>query len=138
MLCANRTAECLCAAASDIDGSAEFVVLEKGKETGSHLKRGTVGGSSSSGEKTVIVRTVDIGKYLTEKNLIEFDFVSIDIEGGELEIFEHILKSGISVHVVAMELNMDFIRMDYRMSKYDYELSAQVGADRIYRRKKLS
>jgi FkbM family methyltransferase len=133
---ANRTAECLCAAASDTDGSAEFVILEEGKETGSHLKRDCDEDGKLSGQKTVRVQTVDIGKLLLEKNLINFDFVSIDIEGGELEIFEHILKSGIVVHVVAMELNMDFVQMDYRMNQHGYELSAQVGADRIYVRKK--
>jgi FkbM family methyltransferase len=128
----NRLADCINAAAGTQDGKAEFVVLEGGFETGSHLaKEGEVAKAST---RRIPVEVVDIARVLREHGVKKIDFLSIDIEGGEMELFDHIAGTGIEIDVVAIELNMNFVEMDARMARHGYRLQAQVGADRIYRR----
>jgi len=129
---ANRLADCINAAASTRDGQAEFVVLEGGFETGSHLAREDE--ATQAGTRRIPVEVVDIARVLREHGVQKIDFLSIDIEGGEMELFDHIAATGIPIDVVAMELNMNFVEMDAHMARQGYRLEAQVGADRIYRR----
>jgi FkbM family methyltransferase len=128
---ANRLADCINAAAGTHDGKAEFVVLEGGFETGSHLAK--EGEATKAGTRRIPVEVVDIARVLREHGVKKINFLSIDIEGGEMELFDHIAASGIQIDVVAMELNMNFVEMDARMARHGYRLKAQVGADRIYR-----
>lgn len=130
---ANRTADCINAAAGTQDGKAEFVVLEGGFETGSHLAK--EGEAAKAGTRRIPVEVVDIARVLREHGVRRIDFLSIDIEGGEMELFDHIAATGIPIDVAAMELNMSFVEMDARMARHCYRLEAQVGADRIYRRR---
>jgi FkbM family methyltransferase len=130
---ANRSADCINAAAGTRDGQAEFVVLEGGFETGSHLaKQGEV---AKAGARRIPVEVVDIARVLREHGVKQIDFLSIDIEGGEMELLDHIAATGMPIDVVAMELNMNFVEMDAHMARHGYRLEAQVGADRIYRRR---
>lgn len=89
------------------------------------------------GESEVIqVRAYDLTKLLLNNNIVHVDYLSIDTEGGELNIIKSIDFSLIDVEVIGVENNY---RQPFEpiLQSLGYEKVASLGVDEIYKKKRL-
>lgn len=95
--------------------------------------------------KVIFVETVPINKILEEHKLFHIDFLSLDIEGGELNILKAIDFERFFIDVISVENNWEdpickeaknsTIRKYMEESGYDY--ITRLGVDEVYRKKNL-
>ncbi|NNE35594.1 MAG: hypothetical protein HKN13_10165 [Rhodothermales bacterium] len=85
------------------------------------------------GSKTLIsVPGARLRELLSENNISKVDFLSLDIEGGELDVIKTILEDGIDVQLCTIE-NRDRNSSLWRlMRKHGYHLIAKVASDEVY------
>jgi hypothetical protein len=78
------------------------------------------------------VRSYEVNSILSRLGARFIDFISIDIEGGELALFSAIDLGRFRPSVVCLEENEDWSKMDKEMHKKHYKSLGKVGSDRIY------
>jgi len=98
-----------------------------------HQKRITdeielMGGSSVD----VDIKCFDISKLLLQHKLTEIDFLSIDVEGSELDILESIDYKKIKINVILAENNYSDTRLTSFLETKGYELVGRISIDDVY------
>ena len=87
------------------------------------------------GEKTSItVPCFTLEKIVADHMLAKIDYLSIDTEGGELEIVESLRNVKVKVSVVSVENNYGDWRIFNSLRRQGYKLVAEAG-DEIYRKR---
>lgn len=79
----------------------------------------------------IMVQSMRLSTILEEHDLLEVDYLSLDTEGGELEILKSIDFSKISVKAISVENNYDDPRIYRLLKKQGFRLDAVAG-DEIY------
>jgi len=96
--------------------------------------------AAASGEHTrelqVTCSTFD--ELMEQSGLQHIDYLSIDTEGGELDLLKTINFERFSIKVVSVENNFGDGRFEVTMSNIGYELVAVIGDDDIYLRQEAS
>jgi FkbM family methyltransferase len=83
--------------------------------------------SVANGKNEISVETITIDKIIAENNIDFVDFVKMDIEGAELEIFEAPLDWLNKVGEIKIEVHYDKSRFDFFIQKLQqYGFTAQV------------
>jgi FkbM family methyltransferase len=111
----NRDCICIEGAASDREKIYDFLDIEGVEALGGiyekydkrHLERidRDIIKYNGKGKKIIEVKGFDINKILVEKKLTEIDYLSIDTEGGELEILKAIDYKIIKIKLISVEVN---------------------------------
>jgi FkbM family methyltransferase len=87
--------------------------------------------------KEIDVPTVRLEDSLRQQNHCEIDYLSLDTEGGELEILKSIDFANIFVGCLSIENNTHGLEIYHLMSDQGFRLSAIAGCDEIYVNRKL-
>jgi FkbM family methyltransferase len=142
-LSAARCARCLQLCVSDFEGSAEFVECDAGIDEKMlsglvrhfdprHSERVR---NQASGGRSLQVPVRKLSDVLTEQDLYEIDFCSIDTEGAEISILSELDTERFRVAVFAVENNYDEPALRELMAAKDYDLVARLEHDDIYARR---
>ena len=139
-----RSAPILPYAISDRDGEASFIAVTSGYTQMSGLEATydaamlkRVRASERHAEDRITVDTRSLNSLFAELGLTEVDFVSLDIEGGELSALEAFDFDSHRVGVWAIENNAASPKLPRLMRDRGFELVEFCGVDEIYRRKDL-
>jgi FkbM family methyltransferase len=143
-LIAARKCHCVRACVTDFSGAGVFLAVGGvptlsglvSKYDSRHLKRiQREVGSSGSDTRELNVRCYTFDELMQENELSAIDYLSIDTEGGELDLLKTINFERFSIEVVSVENNFADSRFEATMNKNGYELIAVIGDDDIYLRK---
>lgn len=135
-----RRCACLGVAVAAQDGHAEFIEITEGYTQMSGLAASydpslleTVRADPRHGERRHRVKTRTLASILTKTGLETPDFISLDIEGGELAVLETFPFDRHRVGIWAIENNSADPRIARIMRDHGYELAEFCGPDEIYR-----
>lgn len=78
------------------------------------------------------IQLVSLERVLEKHNISKVDYLSIDVEGAELQILESIDFSSIDVSALSVENNYNDYRIPRLMNKNGYELRVRLQHDNIY------
>ncbi len=138
-----RKAPCLPYAVADKRGEASFMAVTEGYTQMSGLLDsydddllGKVRADPRHVEAVITVQTVTIADILDEAGIPEPDFVSLDIEGGELAALRVFPFENYKVQTWAIENNTAGPEIAQIMRENGYNLIEFCGPDEIYARKK--
>jgi len=125
-LCANRTCKCIQACIGATDGMIAFPVVADSHASlfASARKCGV--------HPLVDVPMLTLPTLFRQAGVERVDFLSLDIEGGELEVFSTIADTGVRPRCVSIEQNAPPEEMDMGMSRFGYNFIAKLFPDRIY------
>ena len=111
----NRNCICIEGAASDKNGNFEFLDIEGVESLGGiiekydprHLERidRDIEKYGGLGKKVISVKGYNINEILINNNLTNIDYLSIDTEGGELNILKAIDYEKIKIKLITVEVN---------------------------------
>ncbi len=139
-----RTCPCLGLAVAATDGEAEFLEISEGFTQMSGLAQSydpdllaRVRADPRHAETTIRVETRTISRILTEAGLPHPDFVSLDIEGGEVAALEAFPFADHRVGLWAIENNTATSRIGEIMRASGHDLVAFCGPDEIWQRRDL-
>lgn len=134
-----RSSPCLPYAVSDQDGEASFIAVTHGFTQMSGLEGsydarmlGRVRADPRHAEDRITVETRTLNAIFDESGLSEVDFLSLDIEGGELAALEAFDFEKHRVGVWAIENNTGGSQIAQLMRKHGYNLAEFCGVDEIY------
>ena len=139
-----RRCACLGYAVAPADGVAEFIEVTEG-----YTQMSGLAGSYEPGvlamvradprhkERVTRVETRCLSRILTDAGMIDPDFVSLDIEGGEVAVLETFPFDRHAVGVWAIENNTGTDAIVRIMQANGYELVEFCGQDEIWRRRGL-
>ncbi|KPP89255.1 MAG: methyltransferase, FkbM family [Rhodobacteraceae bacterium HLUCCA08] len=135
-----RFCPCIQCAVAPRDGEAEFIEIRDGYTQMSGLKDlydpgilTEVRAHDRHDEAVTRVETRTLSRILTEAGLPDPHFVSLDIEGGELEVLANFPFDQHEVQVWAIENNTADTRLRGVMESVGYDLVEFCGPDEIYR-----
>lgn len=136
-----RACPCLPYAVADQDGEAEFIAVTQGFTQMSGLAGtydadllGQVRADPRHQETTITVQTRTLSGILTESGITDPDFVSLDIEGGELAALQSFPFDKHAVGAWAIENNTGTPDIAELMRQNGYNLIEFCGPDEIYAR----
>ena len=143
-LCHNRKAICVQCCVSNFNGSAEFLKISGPKDSEMlsgmynsydprHVTRikdqiNDLGGTA----ELIQVPVVTLTSLLLQHNLKKVDFISIDTEGGELEIIKSIDFNVIDIDVIVVENNYGTPDITNFLADKGYHCVGQIEQDQIY------
>jgi FkbM family methyltransferase len=136
---ATRSCPCLGYAVADQEGTAEFITVTEGFTqmsglSGSYdeamLKR--VRENPRHKEATIEVPTKPLAAILVEAGINDPDFVSLDIEGGELAALQSFPFADHRVGMWSIENNTGTHEIVELMREHNYDLIDFCGPDEIY------
>lgn len=140
-----RRCPCLPFAVADRDGTADLIVVDRGFVQMSGLAQtydpgllDRVRADPRHAETTVTVETRTLARIMDDAGIAEADFVSLDIEGGELAVLEGFPFHRIRVAIWAIENNTATPRLAEIMRANGYVLAELCGPDEIWRLRDLS
>ena len=87
-----------------------------------------------SKREVIRVKYCKLQSILKEFPLSNINYLSIDTEGGELDILKSLDLKNLNIDVISVENNchcFDFLRL---LKKFDYKLVATANADEIYKK----
>lgn len=141
---AARACPCLPYAVDVTDGTAEFVEVTEGYTQMSGLAAsydqnllGQVRADPRHKEQTVTVETRTLSRILTEAGIPDPDFVSLDIEGGEVRVLSDFPFDQHKVGVWSIENNSGTGEIAEIMRANGYDLVEFCGPDEIWRNSAL-
>ena len=85
----------------------------------------------------VDIKCCSVTKLLLENNLTNIDFLSIDVEGSELDILESVDFNKIKIDIILAENNYQDSKLSLFLKTKGYELVQQIAIDEVYKLKKL-
>lgn len=139
-----RSSPCLPYAVADRDGEATFIAVTKGFTQMSGLEESydttmlsRVRSDPRHAESRITVPTRTLNAIFEESGMAEVDFVSLDIEGGELAALEAFDFGKFPVGAWAIENNTGGSQIAKLMRKQGYNLAEFCGVDEIYARNDL-
>lgn len=140
-----RSSPCLPYAVSDADGEASFLTVTKGYTQMSGLVDAydpdllqKVRDSDRHEEEKVTVQTRRLERLLVENDMPNPEFVSLDIEGGELAVLRSFNFGKHRVGAWAIENNSGTSEIAQIMQQNGYKLVEFCGPDEIYALEQLS
>jgi FkbM family methyltransferase len=140
-----RRCACLPCAVADQDGTAELIVVDRGYIQMSGLARsydqgllGRVRADPRHAERSLTVETRRLDRIMDEAGIAAADFVSLDIEGGEVAVLTGFPFARIRVAVWAIENNTGDGAIGAVMRANGYVLAEFCGPDEIWRLRDLS
>lgn len=140
----NRKGHCINKCAYSHDGEVDFNLNNGYSEMLSgvrdcyddrHYKRLESEQSQLGGETQVIkCRCCKLTDELLSLNITHVDFMSIDVEGGELKVLEGLDLKAIDVRVLLIEDNYPdrFEPIDQLLRSYGYNHKFTIGSDKVY------
>lgn len=139
-----RSSPCLPYAVADADGEAPFIAVTEGLTQMGGLADpynprmlARVRADPRHAEEKITVPTRTLNAIFAESGLTEVDFVSLDIEGGELAALRAFDHAAHRVNVWAIENNTGRGDIAALMRENGYNLAEFCGVDEIYMRKDL-
>ena len=140
-----RSSPCLPYAIADHDGEANFIAVTQGYTQMSGLADRyddamltRVRSDPRHAEDRITVPTRTLNAIFEEAGMAEVDFVSLDIEGGELAALRAFDHDRYRVGVWAIENNAASPEIPRLMREYGYNLAEFCGVDDIFVRGDLS
>lgn len=140
-----RRCPCLPFAVAAEDGEAEMIVVERGFIQMSGLAQSydpgmldRVRADPRHAETRVTVQTRRLDRIMQEAGIEVADFVSLDIEGGELAVLESFPFARLRVRIWAIENNTADPGIGAVMRANGYELAEFCGPDELWRLRDLS
>ncbi len=140
-----RRCPCLPCAVAGEEGLAEMIVIDRGLTQMSGLAQsydagilGQVRADPRHAERRLTVPTRRLDRIMDEAGIAAADFVSLDIEGGELAVLEGFPFARIAVAVWAIENNTADRAIGAVMRANGYVLAEFCGPDEIWRHRDLS
>lgn len=135
----NRQCPCVEVAIASKDGEAEFIEITEGYTQMSGLADsydknllGTVRADKRHKENVVKVKTQTLSAILTEMGLENPDFISLDIEGGEIECLNSFPFDKHDVTIWSIENNTGTSEIKQIMDSKGYDLIEFCGPDEMY------
>lgn len=137
LLVQNRTSTSIQAGIAEIDGSAEFIqVLEGFKMMGglaaSYEPETLAKVQESSPTAVITVPTRRLDNLLAEHGLTTIDYLSIDVEGGELGVLQGIDFSRVSIGMMSVENNTGAPDVREFLKNAGFRMSARYGMDDLF------
>lgn len=139
-----RTSPCLPYAIADQDGEATFIAVTEGYTQMSGLEGEydaamlrRVRSDPRHAEDRITVQTRSLNSLFVETGMNRVDFVSLDIEGGELAALTAFDHARYRVDVWAIENNTGGPQIAALMREKGYNLAEFCGVDEIYVRNDL-
>lgn len=137
-----RTCPCIGLAIAPTEGEADFIEISKGYTQMSGLAKTydkkllkTVRADGRHKEKKIKVKTQTLSGLMQETGLMHPDFVSLDIEGGELACLKDFPFERHSVGIWAIENNTGGKEIREIMMANGYALIEFCGPDEMYRKR---
>ncbi len=137
----SRRCPCLCVAVADKDGEAVFLDVREGltqmgglRET---LTPGALGAITSNPKTTSVeikVPTRTLGGIVEENGLTQIDYISLDVEGGELNVLAGFPFDRVAVTAWTIENSRDAKEINDLMTAKGYRLAEVLGDDLVYLR----
>ena len=137
-----RSAHAINACAAPEEGVVPFVEIEGGGEMLSgvannydplHRRRVERTIRRTGGRlQTVETAAVRIDRLLDERGIDRVDYLSIDTEGGELDILRSIDLKRYSVGCITIENNLHSLDLRHCLRPLGYRLAAILGCDEVY------
>lgn len=139
---AARKCPCLGYAVAGQTGEAEFMEVTSGYtqmsgflDSYSADLLGQVRANPQHSEKLHTLQKKSLQSVLDEQNLKKIDFLSLDVEGGEMDILTSFPFEAYDIEVFSIENNAQTSDLPKFMTSNGYELVEFVGVDDIYRKK---
>lgn len=134
-----RRCPCLGVAVAAEEGEAEFIEITEGYTQMSGLAQtydkgllSTVRKNKRHAENTIQVKTQTLSGILTDAGLPNPDFVSLDIEGGELACLKTFPFAEHDITIWAIENNTGTPEIKKLMDENGYDLIEFCGPDELY------
>lgn len=134
-----RRCECLGVGVAAQTGEMEFLQIEEGYRQMSGFLATydaalleKVRANPRHKEKVITVETRTLPDLLTEHGLREVDYLSLDVEGGELEIMRNFPFDAFNIRVWSIENNARAPEIPALMRVNGYRLAEFCGVDDIY------
>jgi FkbM family methyltransferase len=122
-------------------GEAEFVAIEGNLVGWSGLGRTIEPGHRARiaarhlTEKQFMVPCITLDQALTDAGLAVIDYLSIDVEGAEIEILKDFPFDRYRIEIVGVEDNFGRPELDRLLMTSGYDPIGQVGPDKFYQRR---
>ena len=146
----NRKVKCINACISNKEGTSQFFhitsekcylgmlsgLLDKYDPRHMHRAKKEI---KQEGEKYEIINVscYSLNNILEENNIYHIDYLSIDTEGGELDILKSIDFEKYDIDVISVENNFHDHEFQIFLKKKGYILVANLGCDEIYKKNNL-
>lgn len=134
-----RTCPCVEAAVAPTAGEADFIEITEGYTQMSGLADsydqnllGTVRGDKRHKENVVRVKTMTLSDILHQMDLVHPDFISLDIEGGEIACLKAFPFTDHDVKIWSIENNTNTSEIKQIMDTNGYDLIEFCGPDEMY------
>lgn len=129
----SRAAECINAAVAECGGVMTFVVRKD--PTWSGLKR-TLEASDAVKAAEIAktdVRVVTLGEVLRERGIYHVDYLSVDAEGGDLNVIRGINFDEVTIDCITIEVRADSAeKIRGYLNGKGYKRVAHIGADDVF------
>lgn len=143
----NRTAYCIQGCVSEKKGVVDFVRLKgysemlsglQEKYDAKHIQRIESEVRNHGGEKDIIqVQCYLLNDLLEVRGITHVDYLSIDTEGGELDILRSIDFNKFDIEVISVENNYKDPQFSEFMGSKGYVYITTLGTDEIYKKPKV-
>ncbi|WP_148042819.1 FkbM family methyltransferase [Pedobacter jejuensis] len=121
----------------EITGYAEMLSGLKSKYDARHLKRIKNELEEHGGTlKEINVQCCILNEVLENNSVKKVDYLSIDIEGGELDVLKTIDFSNVDIHAISVENNYNDLGIYELMKKKGFKKVKNLGGDEIYIKKR--
>lgn len=134
-----RTCECLEVAVAASEGEADFIEITEGYTQMSGLAEtydanllGKVREDTRHKENTVRVKTMTLSGILRETGIVNPDFLSLDIEGGEIAALQAFPFADHDIKIWSIENNTGTPEIKKIMDENGYDLIEFCGPDEMY------
>ncbi len=145
-LCKNRTCICINGCIADFTGEAQFLHVKGHCEMLSglihkfdprHIERIKREATANRDTfETFPVYCFNLNDLLKQYNFFHIDFLSIDTEGGELDIIKSIDFDTYSIDVICIEDNYGYPEIQTFLESKGFALTKKLECDLIFRNKK--
>jgi len=116
-----------------IEGYAEMLSGLVDQYPEAHIERINIEVSQMGGTVTdVDVKCYDVTKLLLENNLTHVDFLSIDVEGSELEILQAIDYDKVKIDILLVENNYHDETLRSFLASKGYEFKTRISIDDLF------
>ncbi len=134
-----RRATCLQLALADEEGEAEFLEVQEGYSQMSGLTasydaklRETVESDPRHKGELIKVKTKTLPQILDQHFLKDIDYISLDVEGGEMAVLQEFPFDKYSVHAWTVENNTGGTEIPLLMKDRGYQRIEALGVDDVY------
>lgn len=143
----NRRCACINGCIANFNGSAKFFKIDSKyvdiqmlsgliqKYDAKHIDRLKHDLKTYGGEGHIIdVECYKLNDILKMHGIVYIDYLSLDVEGGELEILESIDFNRVSIEVIDVENNYEDPKIRAFLEKNGYQYVTRIVCDEIYKK----